>query len=192
MHHEAGSPGSPFSRGQQHHRVERSSRGQPHCLQLVRASGPDGGTGQIRFPVPGGRAPVAGAERAHLRPGRCRPPRHVHGAGCARRGHRASWPGRHHQLHLQRALRSGAPVRQPRSSLGRARRVERRHLMGRLHGRELPPWWLLGPGGPLLPGRAVSADRHGALRLLVARGHRGGQGIGNIPGRSARRSVRTP
>ena len=67
---------------------------------------------------------------ADLRPGRRRPPGHVHDPRRAGRGHRPSRPDRHHQLDLQRALRGGPAVRHPRPPLRRPGRLERRHLAG--------------------------------------------------------------
>ena len=66
-------------------------------------------------------------------------PGHLHRAGRAGRGDRPARAGRHDQLHLQRALRGGPPVRQPRPPVRRPGGVERGHLLGRLHRRELPP-----------------------------------------------------
>ena len=54
-------------------------------------------------------------------------------------------PDRHHQLHLQRAVRGGPPVRQPRPPVRRPGGLERGHLLGRVHRRELPPRRLPAP-----------------------------------------------
>ena len=72
-------------------------------------------------------------------------------------------PGRHDQLHLQRAVRGGPPVRHPRPPVRGPGRVERGHLLGRVHRRELPPRRLprrrttatRGPRVPAPPRRAV-------------------------------------
>ena len=64
----------------------------------------------------------------------------------------------------------------PRPPLRRPGRVERRHLLGRVHRRELPPRRLPGPGGALLAGPGVPADRRGAVRLLARRRDRRRQG----------------
>jgi alkanesulfonate monooxygenase SsuD/methylene tetrahydromethanopterin reductase-like flavin-dependent oxidoreductase (luciferase family) len=70
-----------------------------------------------------------------LRPRRGRPAGHLHRARRAGRGHRPARAHRHHQLHLQRAVRGGPSVRQPRPPLQRAGRLERGDLLGRLPGR---------------------------------------------------------
>ena len=84
---------------------------QPHRVRLLPPLRPDRRAGQVRLPVPGRGAAAARAERPDLRPGRGRPPGHVHGPGRAGRGDRAARAGRHDQLDLQRALRGGPPVR---------------------------------------------------------------------------------
>ncbi len=91
------------------------------------------------------------------------PPRHLHRAGRAGRRHRPDRPVRHHQLHLQRAVRGGPPVRLPRPPLGRPGRLERGHLVGRLHRRELPPGRVPGPGRPLRAGPRSSSRPPGEL-----------------------------
>ena len=71
-------------------------------------------------------------------------------------------PDRHDQLHLQRALRGGPPVRQPRPPLRRPGRLERGHLLGRLHRRELPPRRLPAPGRALRRAPRSSCARPGS------------------------------
>ena len=110
------------------------------------------------------------------------PPGHLHRAGRAGRGHRPARAGRHDQLHLQRAVRGGAPVRHPRPPVRRAGRLERRHLLGRLHRRELPPRRLPAAGGSATtgPGQFLQ-HRLGAVRLLARRRDRRRQGVGGVP-----------
>ena len=97
-----------------------------------------------------------------LRPRRRRTSRHLHRPRRPRRRHRSARPGRHDQLHLQRALRGRPAVRQPRSSVRRAGRVERGDLVGRVHRRELPAWWLPAAGGALRAGAEPSSRRPGS------------------------------
>ena len=85
------------------------------------------------------------------------PPRHVHRARRARRRHRPARPHRHDQLDVQRALRGRPPVRVAGPPVGGPRRLERRHLVGRVHRRELPPRRLPGAGRPLRRGRGSSS-----------------------------------
>lgn len=85
---------------------------------------------------------------------------------------------RHDQLHVQRTLRGGPAVRLARPPVGRARRLERRDLVGRVHWRELPARWFSRPGRPVHPRGVVPA--HG---VEVVR-HRGG------PVRAHRRALR--
>ena len=128
-------------------------------FELVRALRPDRRAGQVRLPVPGRGAAAARAERPDLRPRRRRAPRHLHRAGRAGRGHRPPRAGRHDQLDVQRALRGGPAVRQPRPPVRRPGRLERGDLLGRLHRRELPARRLPGPGPALRAGRAPSWPR---------------------------------
>ena len=76
---------------------------------------------------------------------------------------------RHDQLHLQRAVRGGPPVRHPRPPVRRPGRLERGHLVGRVHRRELPPRRLPAAGPALRAGRGVPGRGRRAVRLLGRR-----------------------
>ena len=64
------------------------ARRQPHRVRLVRALRADRRARQVRLPVPRRGAAAARAERRDLRPGRGRPPGHLHRARRAGRGDR--------------------------------------------------------------------------------------------------------
>ena len=68
----------------------------------------------------------------------------------------------HDQLHLQRAVRGGPPVRQPRPPVRRPGGLERGHLLGRVHRRELPPRRLPAAGRPVRAGADVPARPPGS------------------------------
>ena len=66
------------------------------------------------------------------------PARHAGRARRAGRGDHAPRPGRHAQRHVPRALRAGPPAGHARPPVGGPGRLERGHLLRRLHRRELP------------------------------------------------------
>ena len=109
----------------------------------LRAPRPDGGARQVRLLLPRRGPPAPRARRAYLRPRRRRSPGHLHGAVGARSRDEPARPRRNHQLDVQRALRGRPAVRQPRPSLRGACCLERGHVLGCVHRRELPSRWLL-------------------------------------------------
>jgi hypothetical protein len=161
-HDQADSPSRALSGREQHDRMERPRRRQPHRVRLVPPVRADRRTWPARLPVSRRRAAAARAERADLRPGCGRPARYLHGPGRPGRGDRAHRADRHDQLHVQRAVRGSAPVRQPRPPVRRPFGVERGHFLGRLHRGELPRarWPPSGGPGPkpgtCPPGRSSS------------------------------------
>ena len=144
-----GAPGRPLPRRQQHHGVERPAAAQPDRLRRLRALRPHGRARPVRLPVPRRGAAAARAQGTHPRPRRRRSPEHARGAHGAGRRHSPHRPRRHAQRHVQRAVRAGPPARDARPSVERARRLERRHELGCVPRRELPPWRLPRPRRPL-------------------------------------------
>ncbi len=94
---------------------------------------------EVRLLLPRRGPPTARAPRPDLRSRRRRPSRLAHGARRARSRHRPRRARGHAEHHVQRALRARPPVRDPRPSQQRPRRVERGDLARRVHRRELPP-----------------------------------------------------
>ena len=74
---------------------------------------------------------------------------------------------RHAQRHVPRAVRDGPPAGHARPPLGRAGGMERGHLVGRVHRRELPPRRVPRPRRPLPARRGV---RRGLPRRCGTRG----------------------
>ena len=121
--------------------------------------------------------------RQDPRPRHRRAARHPHRARRAGRHHHPPRPGRHPQRHVPRALRAGPPAGHPRPAVGRPGGVERGHLVGRLHRRELPPRRVPRPRRPLQARRRVHRRVPPAVGLVGGRRGRG---------RSRRRDVRAP
>ena len=155
--------------------------GQPHRVRLVRSLRPDRRTRQVRLPVPRRGPAAARAGRQDLRPRRGRAAGHLHRAGRPGRRHRATRLDRHDQLDLQRAVRSRPAVRLTRPPLRGSGGVERGHVVGRLHRRELPPRRIPAEGAALRARRELPRPPHTPVRLVARRRDRGGQGERRVP-----------
>ena len=68
-------------------------------------------------------------------------------------------PDRHDQLDVQRAVRRRPAVRHPRPPVRRPRGLERGHLLGRVHRRELPARRIPGAGPAVRAGRELPGRR---------------------------------
>ena len=114
---------------------------------------------QARLLLPRRGTAPARAGRQDPRPRHRRPARHAGRAHRARRGHHPPRPGRHAQRDVPRAVRAGPPAGHARPPVRRPRGVERRHLVRRVHRRELPPRRVPRPRRPLRAGRRVRRSR---------------------------------
>ncbi len=114
--------------------------GQPHRVRFVRALRADRRARQVRLPVPRRRACACASRAGEIYDLDVvgRPDTFTVLAALAAVTERLG-PDRHHQLHVQRTLRGGTAVRLARPSVRGPGRLERRHLLGCLHRRELPP-----------------------------------------------------
>lgn len=172
--------------------MERPGGRQSHRLRLVRPLRADRRTRQVRLPLPRRRAAAARTGRKDLRLGRRGPSRHLHGARRPGGRHRAPRADRHDQLHLQRALRGGPPVRLAGPPVRGPGRLERGHLLGRLHRRELPARRIPAARGALLPREGVPGHRDRAVRLLGRHRDPRRPRFGHLPAGRAGRGLRPP
>ena len=180
-------------------RVERPGSREPGRVRLVRPPRPDRRAGQVRLLLPRRGSAPARAAGQDPRPRRRRPPRHADDPRRAGRRDDPPRAGRHAQRHVPRGLRAGPPAGHARPPVGRAGGVERGHLVGRVHRRELPARRVPRLRRPLRAGRGVHPDRSRAVGL-VGRGRdrrrrrrravRAVRAAGSV--RAPRRAVRHP